>query len=111
MRREGGAGLVERTAGEPFQGRPGRGTGFQQHPYPGPRALLPGGQAHMGPVDALGRLRAPGDGVGRRAREHSGAADEALGLPVDQVDVHITDVADPAGTGPGAVGADEGNQP
>ncbi|MFF4471605.1 Asp23/Gls24 family envelope stress response protein [Streptomyces sp. NPDC001599] len=64
------------------------------------------------------RLRDLAEEVRRRVR---GAADDALGLPVDHVDVHITDVtdpagadpagADPAGTGPGAVGTDEGNQP
>lgn len=58
-------------------------------------------------------LRDLAEEVRRRVR---GAADEALGLPVDHVDVHITDVAepagaDPAGTDPGTVGADEGNQP
>ncbi|MGW4574000.1 Asp23/Gls24 family envelope stress response protein [Streptomyces tendae] len=57
-------------------------------------------------------LRDLAEEVRRRVR---GAADEALGLPVDHVDVHITDVAepagaDPAGTDPGTVGADEGNQ-
>ncbi|WP_432130351.1 Asp23/Gls24 family envelope stress response protein [Streptomyces tendae] len=68
-------------------------------------------------------LRDLAEEVRRRVR---GAADDALGLPVDHVDVHITDVADPAGaepagtepawtdpagTDPGTVGADEGNQP
>jgi hypothetical protein len=47
------------------------------------------------------RLRDLAEEVRRRVR---GAADDALGLPVDHVDVHITDVTD-------AVGADEGNQP
>ncbi len=46
-------------------------------------------------------LRGLAEEVRRRVR---GAADDALGLPVDHVDVHITDVSD-------AVGADEGNQP
>ncbi|MEU4981529.1 Asp23/Gls24 family envelope stress response protein [Streptomyces sp. NPDC021969] len=64
------------------------------------------------------RLRDLAEEVRRRVR---GAADDALGLPVDHVDVHITDVTEPAGadpagtgpagTGPGAVGTDEGNQP
>ncbi|MFG3131063.1 Asp23/Gls24 family envelope stress response protein [Streptomyces tendae] len=68
-------------------------------------------------------LRDLAEEVRRRVR---GAAEDALGLPVDHVDVHITDVAepagtepawtepawtDPAGTDPGTVGADEGNQP
>lgn len=59
------------------------------------------------------RLRDLAEEVRRRVRA---AADDALGLPVDHVDVHITDVtgpagADPAGTDPDAVGTDEGNQP
>ncbi|CAL9632975.1 Asp23/Gls24 family envelope stress response protein [Streptomyces sp. enrichment culture] len=54
------------------------------------------------------RLRDLAEEVRRRVR---GAADDALGLPVDHVDVHITDVTDPAGADPGGVGAEEGNQP
>ncbi|WP_399943938.1 Asp23/Gls24 family envelope stress response protein [Streptomyces sp. BBFR25] len=46
-------------------------------------------------------LRGLAEEVRRRVR---GAADDALGLPVDHVDVHITDVTD-------ALGADEGKQP
>ncbi|MEU8728198.1 hypothetical protein B9W62_07905 [Streptomyces sp. CS113] len=58
-------------------------------------------------------LRDVAEEVRRRVR---GAADDALGLPVDHVDVHITDVADPAGADPagadpGPIGADEGTQP
>ncbi|MER7804104.1 Asp23/Gls24 family envelope stress response protein [Streptomyces parvulus] len=53
-------------------------------------------------------LRDLAEEVRRRVR---GAADEALGLPVDHVDVHITDVTDPAGAEPGRAGAEEGTRP
>ncbi|WML83294.1 Asp23/Gls24 family envelope stress response protein [Streptomyces sp. VNUA74] len=53
-------------------------------------------------------LRDLAEKVRRRVR---GAADEALGLPVDHVDVHITDVTDPAGAEPGRAGAEEGTRP
>ncbi|MFE2457413.1 Asp23/Gls24 family envelope stress response protein [Streptomyces sp. NPDC059402] len=55
------------------------------------------------------RLRDLAEEVRRRVR---GAADDALGLPVDHVDVHITDVTEPAGAAPeDPVGTEEGNQP
>ncbi|WP_328563467.1 Asp23/Gls24 family envelope stress response protein [Streptomyces coelicoflavus] len=56
------------------------------------------------------RLRDLAEEVRRRVR---GAAVDVLGLPVDHVDVHITDVTEPAGTAPGRHPADaeEGNQP
>lgn len=55
------------------------------------------------------RLRDLAEEVRRRVR---GAADDALGLPVDHVDVHITDVTEPAGADPDdPAGTEEGNQP
>ncbi|MFD4261132.1 Asp23/Gls24 family envelope stress response protein [Streptomyces sp. NPDC058534] len=54
------------------------------------------------------RLRDLAEEIRRRVR---GAADDALGLPVDHVDVHITDVTDPAGVEPEPAGAEEGPRP
>ncbi|MFA3876272.1 Asp23/Gls24 family envelope stress response protein [Streptomyces sp. MMCC 100] len=75
-----------------------------------------GGSPSRGPVSVrlelvvplAPRLRDLAEEVRRRVR---GAADDALGLPVDHVDVHITDVTEEAGAAPDPAGADEGNQP
>ncbi len=40
-----------------------------------------------------------------------GAADDLLGMPVDHVDVHITDVTDPAGAEPEPADTEEGTRP
>ncbi|WP_399891366.1 Asp23/Gls24 family envelope stress response protein [Streptomyces sp. BBFR51] len=75
-----------------------------------------GGRAVRGPVRVrlevvvplTPRLRDLAEEIRRRVH---GAADDALGLPVDDVDVHITDVTDPAGADPDQAGTEEGSRP